>query len=86
MACQQLDVRFGWGLGWSRLRRIEPVAPDGTRGLHALADPSLELDEVRYSLKNGNTLLLGLIGWGRVNRRYYLQLLWLPIPIAKADE
>jgi hypothetical protein len=75
---------LGWGVVWSRLRQILPVAADGKRGLHALADPGVDFGDVRYDVRDGNILLLGLIGWGRVSRRRYIQVLWIPIPVSAA--
>ncbi|NQT52192.1 hypothetical protein HQ576_09090 [bacterium] len=84
VAAQQLDVWLGWGIGSTRVRRVLPVDADGKAGLHALADPKKDVYDVRYDLRDGRTLLFGLLGWGRVNRRHYLQLLWIPIPLGKA--
>lgn len=85
VAAQQFDVWLGWGIGSTRLRRIVPVDADGRPGLHALADPKKDIYDVRYQLKDGRILLFGLLGWGRVNHRYYMQLLWIPIPLGRAD-
>ena len=48
-----------------------------------IVDPEVGLDEVKYELKDGTSILMGLFGWGRVNHRRYLQLLWIPIPIGE---
>ena len=82
VASQTMDCFLGWGVGWSRLRRVVPVAADGTRGLHALTDPRAGLSDVRYDVRDGSIVLMGLIGWGRVNHRRYVQILWTPIPVS----
>ena len=64
-----------------RVRRVTPIGRDGNPGLHAIVDPEVGLDEVKYELKDGTSILMGLFGWGRVNHSRYLQLLWIPIPI-----
>ena len=67
-------------IGYTRIRRVTPIGRDGKHGLHAIVDPEVGLDEVKYELKDGTSILMGLFGWGRVNHRRYLQLLWIPIP------
>ncbi len=67
-------------IGYTRIRRVMPIGRDGKPGLHAIVDPEVGLDEVKYELKDGTSILMGLFGWGRVNHRRYLQLLWIPIP------
>jgi len=68
-------------IGYTRIRRIMPVEPNGTPGLHAISDPSVGLDSVQYDYKDGTAVLMGLVGWGRVNQRRYFQFLWIPIPM-----
>jgi hypothetical protein len=74
----------GFGLGWSRVRKVRPVDRLDWPGLHAVTNPRRPLSEARYDVREGNILLLGLLGWGRVNRTRYLQLLWIPVPIGSA--
>ena len=45
----------------------------------------MPLSDVRFNVKDGTCTLFGLIGWGRVNRRRYIQLLWIPIPVGSAE-
>ncbi len=40
--------------------------------------------DVRYDVRDGNAVLFGAVGWGRVNRRRYIQIAWIPIPVGKA--
>jgi hypothetical protein len=84
VAARSLSCVLGWGVGWSRLRWVMPVDRDGRRDLHALADPKLSLDEVRYDVRDGTILLLGLVGWGRVNHWRYVQIFWIPVPLGRA--
>jgi hypothetical protein len=86
VAAEQVEVAWGWGLGATRVRRIVPVDADGRPGLHALADPKKDIYDVRYLYQDGRSLLFGMIGWGRVNRRHYLQLFWIPIRLGQAGE
>lgn len=67
-------------IGYTRIRRVTPIGRDGEPSLHAIVDPEVGLDEVKYELKDGTSILMGLFGWGRVNHCRYLQLLWIPIP------
>jgi hypothetical protein len=39
----------------------------------------------RFRVEETHQVLCGLIGWGRVNRTRYVQILWIPIPIGSAD-
>ncbi len=84
VAARQMDMPLGWGLWSTRVRSILPVDDEGRPGLHALSDPELDPYDARYELKDGRIWLLGLFGWGRVNHRYYLQVLWVPIPLKSA--
>ena len=68
-------------IGYTRVRRIAPVGPDGKPGLLAVSDPGVGLDTVKYDYKDGTAVLMGIIGWGRVNHRRYFQFLWIPIPM-----
>ncbi|MHC5034150.1 MAG: hypothetical protein ACYTFZ_03850 [Planctomycetota bacterium] len=70
--------------GYWRTRQITPVDRrdrGGFKGLRAALDPKTRLSDVRYEVKDGTILLLGTIGWGRVNRKRYIQILWIPIPV-----
>jgi hypothetical protein len=84
VAAKTMNAFLGWGVGWSRLRQVLPVNARGEPDLGAIKDPNVDLSEVRYDVRDGNVLLLGLIGWGRVNHRRYVQVLWIPIPVGKA--
>jgi len=72
-------------IGYTRIRRITPVGDDATRGLIAVSDPTVDFDTIKYDCKDGTTLLMGIIGWGRVNRRRYFQFLWIPIPVGTVE-
>jgi hypothetical protein len=68
---------------WFRVNRLMP-GDDGDN-LGELADPETGLDEVDYRWLKANCLLGGALAWGRLNRRYFLQVLWLGIPLWQAD-
>ncbi len=72
-------------IGYTRIRRITPVGPDEKPGLIALSDPSVDIDTVKYDYKDGTAVLMGIIGWGRVNHRRYFQFLWIPIPVGTVE-
>lgn len=69
---------------WMTRRSVTPVSRFGVPSVDRLKDPSVAFSDVRYRLKRGQFFLTGLVGWRRVNRRRYIQLLWIPIPVAKA--
>ncbi|MFW6161503.1 MAG: hypothetical protein ACODAJ_01970 [Planctomycetota bacterium] len=71
----------GFGLGYNRVRKVRPVDAAGLPGLDTIAYTKRPLSDVRYDLRDGSILFLGLLGWGRVNRIRYLQVLWIPIAI-----
>jgi hypothetical protein len=73
----------GLGLGWTRVRKIRPVDATGVPGLNTIAYSKRSLSEAQYDARDGSIVLLGALGWGRVNRRRYLQILWLPIPVGR---
>jgi hypothetical protein len=83
VAAQKTSIALGYGLGYTRFRRVLPVSADGDLGLHALMDRRLGLSDVKYDLKDGTVLLFGALGWGRVNRRRYVQILWIPVPVGR---
>jgi len=83
VAAQRTDL-FLTLLVCMRVRRVLPVDAEGRSGLHAAADPRKSLADTRYNLKDGTALLMGAVGWGRVNRRRYIQVLWVPIPVGNA--
>lgn len=74
----------GLGIGWNRLRLVQPVDDSGIPGLDTIAYSKRALDQVLYDVRDGNILLFGAVGWGRVNHRRYLQLFWVPIPVGRA--
>jgi len=84
VAAQRTTEVIGFGLGWTRLRRVRPVDRVGDPGLNALADTRVGLSDVLYDLRDGNIVLLGVFGWGRVNHRRYIQILWIPICLGQA--
>jgi hypothetical protein len=49
------------------------------------ADPRTKLVDAQFVLKDGSLLLLGVIGWGRVNHKRYIQILWIPIPVGTVE-
>lgn len=84
VAAQRTDEVVGLGLGWMRLRRVLPVGRSDVPGLDGIVSPNLPFENIRYDLRDANILLLGLVGWGRVNHTRYVQLLWVPIPVGQA--
>jgi len=84
VAAQGFDEVIGLGLGWTRVREVAPVDMDGRPGVHPLASPKADPEKIKYEVRDGNIILLGILGWGRVNHKRYLQLLWIPIPIGRA--
>ena len=74
----------GFGLGWARVRKVRPVDRSGVPGLDALAYSKQPVSEALYDIRDGTSLLLGAVAWGRVNRTRYLQILWIPIPVGRA--
>ena len=78
VAAQKTNIALSL-IGYTRIRRVTPIGR-GEPGLHAIVDPEVGLDEIKYELKDGTSILMGLFGWERVNHRRYLQLLWIPIP------
>ena len=83
VAAQQSAIVLS-ALGYVRIRRVRPVGVDGEPGLHGLAHPRLDATDVRYEVKDGTALLAGILGWGRVNHRLYIQVLWTPISMGEA--
>ena len=68
-------------LVYARWSRVLPVGVDARPGIHALAHPRMELDDVSYDLRDGTAILCGLVAWGQVNHCRYFQLFWVPIPL-----
>lgn len=85
VAARRTDEVVGLGLGWTRVRRVLPVDELDDPRLNAVKRTRVVLDDVRYELKDENILFLGIAGWGRVNRRRYLQLLWIPIDLGSVE-
>ena len=83
VAAQKSNI-FLTPLVYMRVRRVLPVDTKGRSGLHALVDPKTNLAEARYNLRDGTALLMGAVAWGRVNRRRYTQILWIPIAVGDA--
>lgn len=84
VAAKRTDEMIGLGLGYTRVREVVPLDRDEVGGVHALADQHVDPAKVKYRVRDGTCLLLGIVGWGRVNHTRYLQLLWVPIPIGRA--
>jgi len=84
VAARKTDIALSL-IGYTHIRRITPVGNDGTRGLMAVSDPSADIDTVKYDYKDGTALLMGIIGWGRVNHKRYFQFLWIPIPVGTVE-
>ena len=78
------DDFIGLGLGWTRVRQVMPVDDYDEPGLSAVVPAKVSLSSVRYDVRDGNIVLLGIYGWGRVNRTRYIQILWIPIPVGTA--
>ena len=74
-----------FGLLWFSECALDPVDDAGERGLAVVADGSVDLAEAQYKYRKGHSLLWGVVAWGRVNHNRYLQLLWIPIPLGRAD-
>jgi hypothetical protein len=72
-------------VGYTRIRKVRPVAEDGGKGLQTLLDPATDLADAKFDLRDGTAILCGLIGWGRVNHKRYIQIAWIPIPVGRAD-
>ena len=68
-------------VGWIRRRLVRPVNVMGDGGLRIVVDPARPIADTRYEVKDNSILLLGLFGWGRANDKWYIQVLWVPIPV-----
>ncbi len=84
VAASKANIFLSWA-GYVRVREVVPVDDHGDAGLVVLKDMDTELSAVRYQLKDGTCLLLGILGWGRVNHKRYIQLLWIPISVGQVD-
>jgi len=84
VAARRADEVVGLGIGWVRVREVVPLDQNEAAGVHALASPKVDPAEIKYLVRDGSIVLLGIVGWGRVNHTRYLQLLWIPIPMGKA--
>lgn len=84
VASRRTSDVIGLGLGWTRYREVAPLDEDEQPGVQALASPAADPTKARYLVRDGNILLLGIVGWGRVNHTRYIQVLWIPIPVGKA--
>ena len=65
-------------------RKAAPVSADGDPILKSVFSADVDPNDVRYQWREGHFLWGGLIGWGRLNRRRYIQILWIPIPIGES--
>ncbi len=86
VAARATNEIIGLGLGWTRVRDVMPLDREERAGVHALAQPKVDPAKLKYQVRDGNIILLGIVGWGRVNHKRYLQLLWIPIPIGSAGQ
>jgi len=76
---------YGTPLGYHRKRMIFPVEevrPTEHNNATVLAGND---KKPLYNLKDGTVILGGIVGWGRVNHKKYIQIFWIPIPIGKAE-
>ena len=79
--------QYGLGLDGVLAGYITTVNPDGLWKLilqdytHAVRTQG---GLSKYKVARGWYLLCGCLAGGRVNHRYYLQVLWIPIPLWKA--
>jgi len=64
-----------------RERVVRPVDTVGRPGLRAIIDAGKDMSAIQYEAKDATVILLGALGWGRVNHRAYAQVLWIPIPL-----
>lgn len=53
---------------------------------YAIAAAAAKSEDMRYEVKWGWHLALGLVGFGRVNHYYYGQFAWVPIPLWRTRE
>ena len=60
---------------------VIPSTPGGIAQLGVVIPPEVGPSDVRYEWKEGFQVLGGLLAWGRVNRKRYIQVLWIPIPV-----
>ena len=84
VAARRTEEIIGAGLGWTRICEVMPIDRDEVRGVQAIASPKVDPTQARWVIRDSNTLLLGIFGWGRVNHTRYLQILWIPIPVGRA--
>ena len=94
---EELASRLYWGAGPAGViagytRCVQPSdipqlygsmlsAGTGTFGRNLAAVAVTKGDDARYNSQWGWHILGGVIGWGRVNYEYVLQIAWLPIPL-----
>ena len=64
--------------GTHEQRKRAPAAPP-TAGLRW--DVIAKVGRYSYRWLKANTLLCGALGWGRLNRRHFIQIPWIPIPL-----
>jgi len=77
---------FATPLAYMRSRTVWPASPSGKPTIRAAVHLGAALADVPYILKDGTTILGGLVGWGRVNHVRYVQALWLPIPVGRVPQ
>jgi len=72
-------------LTWVHHGDVRPVGKNGKTSLHTVAGANVDIDRVPYRVQSGSFLLGGIFGWGRVNRKRYIQILWIPIQVGDAE-
>lgn len=78
LAARQSTVILGWGIGYTRIKDVTPLDAYGNEGLPAMGR-EYAAAPLHYNVRDGTSLLFGAVGWGRVNRWRYMQILWIPI-------
>jgi len=69
---------------YSYVQPLEDSNYSGTpAGLAKFGGEPTRLGENLYEDKYAWSILMGLIGWGKINERPYMQFLWIPIPLAE---
>jgi len=77
---------YGTPLGYHRKRLVLPVEnTQPAENSHTMLLGGGD-NQPLYNLKDGTVILGGLAGWGRVNHKKYIQILWIPIPVGKVEQ
>jgi len=99
---EELSLRFSHGLGPAGIvagytQCVQPadilqangntlVASSDTFGQHLAAVVATKGEDARYNSQWGWHILGGVIAWGRVNYEYFIQVVWIPIPLWRVRE